>query len=714
MARFLLRLLALCAPVATQTTECSTWYERANHSTTGVWRNAKDPRFAGGAKGDGVTDDTQAIQAALDYRRDDPGLKLTPGQRWTKVRTPGKAPAIVYLPPGEYLISDTLVIVFYTHLVGNFRCPPTIILKPNATGFTDRTSGMKPAIAAASGFNLTTASHNWWDSSENMVFYTMIMHLKVVVGPGNAAATGIMWGVAQQTALRDVTIDAGPAAIGLDVSGVDGYAAYGKGKGHSVGGGGTIEDVTVRGGQTSLRVASSQWALRGLSLSGAASVGVVFEANTNVQLVDVAISSTQTAVQINAGASYVILDATFCNITGGVAIQTGGRGLYLENATATDSSVHSIVDGGPTALPASKAFWQGDAYLGGVKQTSKRGMVASSRLPRRLRPRPTFELPGSSSADPANVLSFGAKGDGVHDDTSAFVQAIASSEVVFVPWGLFRITSTLVLKPHTKIVGEGLSHVFLGNSTAGFNDPANPKPLILAPDDPDAQVWLADLLVACGSGNAGAVSVHWMAGHESAGIWDVHLPFYENGQALLFHLDKGGGGTFANMWLWGADHDVNTDASASTWPSFPGNTCCSAWNNRHGFLATSSGLAWFLGVASEHDVLTAWSLHNSSNIVMVGTPQTEHSPLALDVRDSGSIEIFGVLATAMHADYYHHGLPSLIWMSNNSKTRLVAPNVCNSAYIVNSSEPKMRVTDGGIGFKSAIIAWDDSDGDGGA
>ena len=42
---------------------CSTWYERTQHSMTGVWRSVKDARF--GAKGDGVTDDTAAIQAAL-------------------------------------------------------------------------------------------------------------------------------------------------------------------------------------------------------------------------------------------------------------------------------------------------------------------------------------------------------------------------------------------------------------------------------------------------------------------------------------------------------------------------------------------------------------------------------------------------------------------------------------------------------------------------
>jgi hypothetical protein len=66
---------------------------------------------------------------------------------------------------------------------------------------------------------------------------------------------------------------------------------------------------------------------------------------------------------------------------------------------------------------------------------------------------------------------------------------------VFVPWGLFRITDTLLLRSKTKLVGEGLAHIWLGNSSVGFNDPHNPKSLILTPDDADAEVWLADLRI---------------------------------------------------------------------------------------------------------------------------------------------------------------------------------------------------------------------------
>eukprot|EP01044_Picomonas_judraskeda_P010049 COSAG03_NODE_1268_length_4429_cov_3.964451_2_plen_244_part_00 len=185
---------------------CSTWYERTAHSTTGVWRSVADPRFAGGAKGDGSTDDTAAFMAALDYRRDDDKLKLSPYQRWGEPG-PAKAPAVVYVPPGRYIISDTLVLYFYTHLMGNHKCRPTLVLKPSAAGFTDQSKGMKPFLAAMIGYNTSTSAHNWWGGGgENMNFYTQIQHLHIEIGSGNEAATGILWGVAQQTSIRDVKV----------------------------------------------------------------------------------------------------------------------------------------------------------------------------------------------------------------------------------------------------------------------------------------------------------------------------------------------------------------------------------------------------------------------------------------------------------------------------------------------------------------------------
>jgi hypothetical protein len=100
-------------------------------------------------------------------------------------------------------------------------------------------------------------------------------------------------------------------------------------------------------------------------------------------------------------------------------------------------------------------------------------------------------------------------------------------------------------------------------------------------------------------------------------------------------------------------------------------------------------------------------LHNASNIVMVGTPQTEHTPLALGIVDSDSIEVFGVLATAMHLDFYGKaGPPALITVNSTTRTRIVCANVERSSHIVESNEPGMSVSSTGSDWSSAVIAWD--------
>ena len=80
-----LLLLALAGALAD---DCTTWYETTAHGPG--FRNVS----AYGATGNGVTDDTAAIIAAL-----------------TSGRTPDYTtndPTVVYFPPGTYLISNTV------------------------------------------------------------------------------------------------------------------------------------------------------------------------------------------------------------------------------------------------------------------------------------------------------------------------------------------------------------------------------------------------------------------------------------------------------------------------------------------------------------------------------------------------------------------------------------------------------------------------------
>lgn len=239
MARFATSTLLI---VVASAQSCAWWYETTHHGES--FRNARD--F--GAHGDGIHDDTAAIQAAFDFNQT--------GGAGTNL---AKSPAIVYLPPGNYLISDTIVMWYYSHLVGNAKCPPTITLAPRSLGFTG--PALKPVIATAGGFNVSTASHAWWlqasleGGAPNCLFYEHARNFGIVVGPGNDGAVGILWDVAQQTSIRAVTIDMRlSGAIGIDEGGT-GYAAT---VSTGAGGGGTIEDVTILGGVVGLRVDASQ------------------------------------------------------------------------------------------------------------------------------------------------------------------------------------------------------------------------------------------------------------------------------------------------------------------------------------------------------------------------------------------------------------------------------------------------------------------------
>lgn len=68
-----------------------------------------------------------------------------------------------------------------------------------------------------------------------------------------------------------------------------------------------------------------------------------------------------------------------------------------------------------------------------------------------------------------NVREYGAKGDGVTDDTEAIQDAIDASRnsgaTVYLPAGIYNISDTLIIYSHTKLVGSGKR----GTSETGYS-----------------------------------------------------------------------------------------------------------------------------------------------------------------------------------------------------------------------------------------------------
>eukprot|EP01051_Picozoa_sp_SAG22_P004881 SAG22_NODE_275_length_13171_cov_11.640606_1_plen_309_part_00 len=254
------------APAAGQ--QCSTWYDTTAHGSS--FRSVN--QF--GAKGDGVADDTAAIQRAISAGV---GSVLQ------------KRPALVYFPAGKYLVSDTLVMYYHSHLVGSLSpdpaCRSELILAPNANGFG---GSPKPMLVTDNGFGRNTSSPWWEDNTDkNMLFYAQVHHLDFDTG-GHAGAVGILWAVAQQTSLRDIRVAAAGSLSGLDVgySGSFGYVFPGGGH-QSCGGGGTVNNVTVVGGQYGVRVSASQWYLDQVRASGQTVAGMLIDEAWAVVLLDI-------------------------------------------------------------------------------------------------------------------------------------------------------------------------------------------------------------------------------------------------------------------------------------------------------------------------------------------------------------------------------------------------------------------------------------------
>lgn len=56
---------------------------------------------------------------------------------------------------------------------------------------------------------------------------------------------------------------------------------------------------------------------------------------------------------------------------------------------------------------------------------------------------------------PANILDFGAVGDGSTDNSAAITAALAASDVVFIPFGTFNCDSSITMPAGTQIFGDG-------------------------------------------------------------------------------------------------------------------------------------------------------------------------------------------------------------------------------------------------------------------
>lgn len=99
----------------------------------------------------------------------------------------------MYFPSGTYLISSSIIDYYYTQLIGNPNCVPTLL-----------------ATAGFSGFGLIDGdpygSNGYLDIGSTDVFYRQVRNFIIDMTriPANSSATGIHWPTAQATSLQNI------------------------------------------------------------------------------------------------------------------------------------------------------------------------------------------------------------------------------------------------------------------------------------------------------------------------------------------------------------------------------------------------------------------------------------------------------------------------------------------------------------------------------
>ncbi|GFP60365.1 glucan 1,3-beta-glucosidase [Trichoderma asperellum] len=560
--------------------------------------------------------------------------------------------AIVYFPPGTYLVSSTLAMPFGTQVIGDANNRPTLVAAPSFVGLgvlsTDEYTG-------TGGTGIDGGDPEYYVNTAN--FYRQIRNIIIDVRQVTAGATitCIHYQVAQATSTQNVELI---AKSGTEQMGM--FAENGSGGG--------ISDITFTGGGIGLKGGNQQFTAQRLNFNGC-DIGVQVIWDWGWVWKSVTMKNVGTGFQLvgdngvgNIG-SVSILDSSFTSVNKAIVVNPitstpgkGSTGVSLENVALSGVGVAVADTSGATLLASSGLIDQwvvGPVYEGAAtaRSFSKGGKIGNYRRHSTLldnqgnyfeRARPQYEDQAVSSF--VHTKDLGCAGDGSTDDTAAFQAALYASlgKILFVDAGTYILTSTITIPSGAKIVGETWSQ--LAATGSYFSDASNPKVFIKVGTDGEVgNVEMQDLLFTTRGPTAGAILVEWNLQAESqgaAGLWDCHArvggatgteltpaecPPATSGidpgcsaASLMMHLTKSASGYFENMWLWGADHMIDDPDLKDANNTMVQTSIYIA----RGFLIESTNPTWLYGTASEHSVFYQYNFHSASNIY-AGMLQTE-------------------------------------------------------------------------------------------
>lgn len=535
----------LCAPV----------FAYAQSHPNSVYVTApEDPRaiFVKGV-GDGIADDSAAIQAAIDAAAE-------PGQ--------GK---LVYLPEGRYRITRTIFQRTGVRIFGIGAKRPVIVLADNTPGFGSGIAAMisftgedqyrsgKPAQPPPTS---VPANPTIFDATSS-TFYTTLTNINFEIGKGNSGAIGVRGRVAQHGFLRHVEMRLGSGLAGL-------YQA-----------GNEAENLRFIGGRYGILTekTSPAWQYTVLdSVFEGQRDSAIREHEVRLTLANVTFRNTPVGIDIDRGYSDSVWgkDVRFENVsTAGIIISNENKvftQIGFDNALATNTPTFArFRDSGKTVAGQGRSYRVSDFSYGltlpGLGQV---GEYATHVKIEPLSRMPALRAPAIRALPPVkewvNVHTLGVKGDDESDDTAALQRAVDAHRVLYFPLGRYRLSDSIKLRPDSVLIAmhPGYMHLYLADEAPAYAGVGSAKGLLESARGGDAI--LHGLGLWTGGVNPRASAIIWRAGANSM-INDVKIQggggtYLSKGSPISYAdprarfdgqhpsiwVTDGGGGTFAAIW----------------------------------------------------------------------------------------------------------------------------------------------------------------------
>jgi Pectate lyase superfamily protein/Viral BACON domain len=395
-------------------------------------------KTAYGAKGDGVTDDTQAIQQAIS----------------SVVHHPQLGPRILYFPAGTYMVSRPLL---EKDLMSRWNSLLTLQGENRATT-TIKLTDSNPLYQNASSPTavLQFASQNGGKyGGGNSAFDNNIYDITIDTGRGNPGAVALDFIGNNYCALRNVTIQSSDpnhsGAIGLALLR---YAA----------GPCFIKNVVINGFDYGIKVSNNEYSLtlEDLSLLNQRLYGI-YNASNVLSIRHLFSTNSVPAIHNQNAAGLITLIGAV--LQGGSsqlsAIENQGT-LYARDVSSTGYA--GALEGQPGANITE--------YDSGPTFTQFGSKTSSLNLP--IEETPQFE--DENLNDWKSVTDYGADPSGVKDSSTAIQAAIDSgATTVYFPTGVYVVTRTILVRGKVRML-EGFDSS-VNPAGEAFNRAGSPAPL---------------------------------------------------------------------------------------------------------------------------------------------------------------------------------------------------------------------------------------------